>query len=159
MANVRPVRPEVNEKLLGKNVLVFLNYGESATEAAPVWALLGGQRSASFTASAEEIDVSDKTSGGYGETLPGLKTTELEMELVIKTNDETVAQLYEAFDAGEAVDILRWAKNGRSIRNWYSITEMNEEAAHEDGAILTVSLKGLGQPTYTEDMEDPRESA
>lgn len=158
MVMTRPVRPAADSKLLGKNVLVFMNYGEGATAEAPVWGLLGGQRSASFTASADEVDLTDKTSGGYGEAEQGIKSTEMELELIVKPGDEVVQQLYDAFDKGEAVDLLRWAKDGRSIRNWYSITELGEEAAYDDAAILTATLKGMGAPTYTESMEDPRET-
>lgn len=156
MANVRPVRAAGEEKLLGKNVLLFLNFGEEATEAAPKWALIGGQRDASYNVSADEIDVTDKTSGGYGDTAPGTKSVELSLELIVKPADATIGELYKAFDNDESVDILRWSKNGRSIRNWYSITSMEESASYDDAAILSVTLKGKGQPTYTEKMEDPR---
>ena len=67
MAKVRPLKPATEAKLLGKNVLAFLNFGETATFASPVWALLGGQRSADFSSSADEIDLTDKTSDGYGD--------------------------------------------------------------------------------------------
>ena len=67
--------------------------------------------------------------------------------------------MYTAYDADEPVDILRWAKDGRSIRNWYSITNLEESAAHDDACILSLTLKGKGAPTYIESMEDPRETA
>lgn len=156
MAKTRPVRSVEQEKLLGRNVLAFLNYGEGATEAAPIWALIGGQRDASYNDSADEIDVSDKNSSGYGDSEPGMKTIELTIELIVKTNDETVNELRDAYDNDEAVDILRWSKNGRSIRNWYIITGLEESATYDDAAILSVTLKGKGKPTYTEQMEDPR---
>jgi len=156
MAATRPLKAAEEAKLLGKNVLVFLNYGESATEAVPVWALLGGQRSADFSSSADEIDLTDKTSGGYGDAEQGVKSTEISTELIVKPNDSAVAELYKAHDNGEAVDILRWAKNGRSIRNWYAITEISESAAYDDAAILTLTLKGCGAPKFVEDMADPR---
>ena len=156
MAKVRATKAAEETKLLGKNVLAFLNFGENASYASPIWALIGGQRSADYSASAEEIDTTDKTSGGYGDAEPGLKSVELSMELLVKPGDETVKALYEAFEADEAVDILRWAKDGRSIRNWYSITSLEESAAYDDAAILSITLKGKGAPTYTEAMEDPR---
>ena len=156
MAKVRPLKPATEAKLLGKNVLAFLNFGETATFASPVWALLGGQRSADFSSSADEIDLTDKTSGGYGDADQGTKATELSIELIVKPNDEAVGELYDAHANGEAVDILRWAKDGRSLRNWYTITELSESAAYDDAAILKATLKGCGAPTFTEDMVDPR---
>lgn len=158
MAKVRPTMPASESKLLGRNILLFLNFGELATYAVPIWALLGGQRSADFSSSADEIDLSDKVSDGYGDAAPGTKSTELTLELIIKPSDEAVAQLYAAYDNDEAVDILRWAKDGRSIRNWYAITEISESGAHDDAAILSVTLKGKGAPNYIENMPDPRGS-
>jgi len=156
MADVRPLKAASEIKLLGKNVLVFLNYGESATEAVPVWALLGGQRSADFSSSADEIDLTDKTSGGYGDADQGTKSTEISVELIVKPNDAAVSELYTAHANGEAVDILRWAKDGKSVRNWYTITELSESAAYDDAAILSLTLKGCGAPTFTDAMADPR---
>lgn len=157
MAGQRPTRPTVDKKLMGREVLVFLNYGEGATFDVPVWALMGGQRTADFNNSADAIDTSDKNSNGYGDSEPGMKTTEISMELIIKPSDPTIGQLYDAYENNEAVDILRWVNGGRSTRNWYSITEMSESAAYDDASILTLTLSGKGEPTVIEDMADPRE--
>ncbi|MBR6635947.1 MAG: phage major tail protein, TP901-1 family, partial [Phascolarctobacterium sp.] len=113
MAKVRPTREANEAKLLGKHVLAFLNYGESATYESPTWALIGGQRSADYSATADEIDLTDKTDGGHGDAAPGVKGTELTLELIVKPQDETIKQLYDAQDDDEPVDILRWAQNGR----------------------------------------------
>lgn len=158
MAKVRPTLAASEEKQLGKNVLVFLNYGETASYEAPKWALIGGQRSADYSATADEIDLTDKTDEGYGDAAPGVKSTELSIELIVKPQDETVSQLFDAQDDDEPVDILRWAKNGRSIRNWYSIISIEETASYEDACIVSVTLRGKGKPVYTEQMEDPREA-
>lgn len=157
MAAQRPIRPVINKKLMGREVLVFLDFGEDATYDDPVWSLIGGQRTADFNNSADSIDTSDKNSNGYGDSEPGMKTTEISMELIIKPSDPTIAQLYDAYNNNEAVDILRWVNGGRSTRNWYSITEMSESAAYDDASILTLTLSGKGEPTVIEDMADPRE--
>ena len=156
MAKTRAKRAEQGASLLGKNVLLFLNYGENASEASPVWTLIGGQRSADYNSSAEEIDTTDKTSDGYGDSEPGLKTAELTTEVIVKKGDETISAMQEAYEASEPVEILRYVEGGRSIRNWYTITSMEESAAHDDACILSLSLKGKGAPTYIEDMADPR---
>ena len=156
MVAQRPKMKVTEEKLLGKNVLVFLNYGEGATEDLPKWALLGGQRSADYSANAEEIDTTDKTSGGYGDAEAGVKSTELTIEMIVKPADTAVQEMWKAFEADEAVHILRWSKNGRSITNWYSITSMEETASYDDAAVLSVTLKGKGAPKTQDKMEDPR---
>lgn len=157
MAAQRPIRPVIDKKLMGREVLVFLDFGEDATYDDPVWSLIGGQRTADFNNSADSIDTSDKNSNGYGDSEPGMKTTEISMELIIKPSDPTIAQLYDAYNNNEAVDILRWVNGGRSTRNWYSITEMSESAAYDDASILTLTLSGKGEPIVIEDMADPRE--
>jgi len=43
MAKQRAIRNSGEDKLRGKNVLLYINFGEGATEDAPVWALIGGQ--------------------------------------------------------------------------------------------------------------------
>lgn len=156
MAAVRATRNVTQSKLLGKNVLCFLNYGDNATESNPVWALIGGQRSADYSSSADEIDLNDKNSDGYGESAAGIKSTELSLELLCKKADKAVAALWDAHKEDEQVDVLRWAKDGQSVRNWYTITEISESAAHDDAVTLSLTLKGCGAPVFTVDMADPR---
>lgn len=157
MSKVRPVKEGKEVKLLGKNVLVFLNFGEAATYELPKWALIGGQRSANYNVSAEEIDLTDKTSGGYGDFAPGIKTIELSLEIIAKPNDESIKELYTAFEKDEPIDMLRWAKDGRSVRNWYSITSIEETASYDDAVVMSMTLKGKGAPTYEDNKADPRE--
>ena len=52
MAKVRPTRSATEDKLVGKNVLLYINYGDGATESAPVWCLVGGQRNANLSMTA-----------------------------------------------------------------------------------------------------------
>lgn len=156
MAKVRVTKDLSTRALLGKDVLVFINYGEGATEDTPVWSLIGGQRSASMSDTAAEIDVTNKTSGGYGDFEAGIKTNELTLEMVCFTNDEGYQQIREAYLAGEPVDLLRWHKLGYSDRNWYAITEFSDETPHDDAVTFSIKLKGKGAPTYTKDMDDPR---
>lgn len=156
MVKQRPKRAAGDKKLLGREVLVFLNYGEGATYEQPVWALIGGQRTADYNNTADAIDTSDKNSNGYGDSEPGMKTTEISMEIIVKPSDPTIGELYAAYEADEPVDILRWVKSGRSTRNWYAITDMSESAAYDDAAILTLTLSGKGAPVATESMADPR---
>lgn len=68
MAAQRPIRPVIDKKLMGREVLVFLDFGEDATYDDPVWSLIGGQRTADFNNSADSIDTSDKNSNGYGDS-------------------------------------------------------------------------------------------
>lgn len=148
MAMERAKRAVVDKKLMGKEVLLYLNYGESATEEAPVWTLIGGQTTADLDMSADDIDASDKNSNGWGETEAGLKTTELSLEGIICNGDAGYAALKDAFIKGEAVDICRYAADGTADRNWYSITELSDETPHDDMATFSVTLAGIGAPKF-----------
>lgn len=148
MAKVRATRSVVQDKLVGKNVLVYIDFGETATEEAPKWTLIGGQRSGSLSMTADDIDASNKTSGGWGETYPGTKSTELSINGIINTKDEGFAALKDAFIKGEAVDICRYASDGTADRNWYNITELSDETPHDDMATFSVTLGGVGAPKF-----------
>ena len=156
MTKVRAKQSVTQDKLLGKDVLCFLNFGETASYEAPKWALLGGQRSCTYTANAEEIDTATKDDGGYGDSEPGVMSTEISLEIICKPKDEAVAALLEAFEAREAADVMRWAKSGRSIRNWFSILSYEETAAKDDAVIISLKLKGKGKPTFKDNEADPR---
>lgn len=150
---VRAKLAAVHTKLEGKYVLVYLNFGESATEASPKWAMIGGQKSGDLDLSADSIDASDKTSGGWGEKYPGIKTSELSVEGNIVGGDEAYQALRDAFNAGEPVDICRYdSKNKTADRNWYSITELSDETPHDDVATFSMKLEGIGAPKYYKNL-------
>ena len=148
MAKVRPTRSVTIDKLVGKNVLVYINFGEGATEAAPVWTLIGGQRSASLSMTADDIDASNKASSGWGETYAGTRSTELSMDGIINKQDEGYAALKDAFVKGEAVDLCRYATDGTADRNWYNITELSDETPHDDMATFNLTAGGAGKPKF-----------
>ena len=56
---------------VGKDYLLKVNTG---TVASPVWTQIGAQRSADLNRSADSIDVSHKTSGGWSAKKAGLRS-------------------------------------------------------------------------------------
>lgn len=136
-------------RIRGKDVLAYLNYGTSATEAVPVWALIGGQTTADLSMSADEIDANCKDSGGWGESYAGIRSTELSMECIATREDDAYAALKDAFIHSETVDICRYcASDGTADRNWYSITEISDTTPHDDMVTFSLTLKGIGAPTF-----------
>lgn len=79
-----PMQPNKSQTLAGKSLLLFLNYGEGATVENPIWGLVGGQRNSPLSMSGDEIDGSDKASGGWGESCKGLKAGVLSRKAFIK---------------------------------------------------------------------------
>lgn len=162
MAKERVKRDAAQDKLTGKEVLLYLNYGEGATHAAPVWTLIGGQTTADLSMTADSIDAGNKASGGWGETYAGIKSTELSLEGVICKSDEGYAALKDAFIKSEAVDICRYAADGTADRNWYDITELSDETPHDDMATFSITLAGKGAPTFyngLKSVDDVKDSA
>lgn len=142
-----------SKKIAGKDVLVYLNYGEAATYDAPKWTLIGGQRSGDLDLTADSIDAASKDSGGWGETLAGMKSSELSVELVATVGDEGAQQLKQAFLDGSKVDICRFATGaGVADRNFYSITEYSDSAPHDDVMTITVTLEGAGAPKFYDNL-------
>lgn len=151
MAEVRATKTDGEDLIRGKDVLIYLNYGETATEAAPKWTVIGGQKTADFTVSADSIDATTKNDNGWGRNYGGIKSTELKVEGIVAVKDSAYDALYDAYKKGESVDICRfWATKKYAERNWYQITEMSDTTAHDDMASFSMTLQGIGEPkTYT----------
>ena len=137
------------QRLLGKNCIVYLNYGESATEATPKWTAIGGQTKGNLEMSADSIDGSNKDSGGWGEEYAGTKSTELSVEGYVTKDDEAYNALKDAFINGAAVDICRFfTDSGTADRNWYHITKLSDETPHDDMVSFSLTLGGVGAPKF-----------
>lgn len=141
-------------KVTGKDVLLYINYGEGATEELPKWQLIGGQTTADLSMSADSIDASNKTSGGWGENYAGIKSTELSLECVLCKADEGYAALKDAFVKSEPVDICRFcAVDKTADRNWYNITELSDSTPHDDMVTVSITLEGIGAPSFYSNKE------
>lgn len=126
----------------GKDYLIYLNTG--ATEAAPTWTLLGGQRSGDLNREADEIDASNKTSGGWKSTLPGLRSWSIDLETVYLAGDTGAKFLEAAFLAGKQVHVKFEYPDKSFVTGWGSITECSLSTPHDDVATLKGTISGDG---------------
>lgn len=126
----------------GKDYLIYLNTG--ATEAAPTWTLLGGQRSGDLNREADEIDASHKTSGGWKSTLPGLRSWSIDLETVYLAGDTGAKFLEAAFLAGKQVHVKFEYPDKSFVSGWGSITECSLSTPHDDVATLKGTISGDG---------------
>lgn len=126
----------------GKDYLIYLNTG--ATEAAPTWTLLGGQRSGDLKREADEIDASHKTSGGWKSTLPGLRSWSIDLETVYLAGDTGAKFLEAAFLAGKQVHVKFEYPDKSFVTGWGSITECSLSTPHDDVATLKGTISGDG---------------
>lgn len=126
----------------GKDYLIYVNTG--ATEADPTWTLVGGQRSSDLSRSAEQIDASHKTSGGWSSSLPGLRTWSIDLEAVYLAGDDGAKFLEAAFLAGAQVHLKFEYPDKKYVTGWGSITDCSLSAAHDDVATLSGTINGDG---------------
>lgn len=143
MAFAGPQRESSNPVTAGKDVLIYLATG--GTEEAPEWTLLGGQRSADLTQSAEEIDASHKTSGGWGSHIQGLKTWSLDTEFVYMKSDPGMEALTQAFrDGAEVMIKIEYADKSYQT-GWGYITDLSPSSPHDDVATVSCTISGNGE--------------
>lgn len=143
MAFTGPSRNSTNPVTAGKDILIYL--ATSGTEESPVWTVLGGQRSGDLTQSADEIDASTKTSGGWGSHIQGLKTWSLDMELVYIKEDVGIKALTDAFRAGKEVFIKLEYADKTYQTGWGYITDLSPSAPHDDVATISCTISGNGE--------------
>lgn len=75
----------------GKRIVTYLNYGASATEASPVWELLGGVISNSLTITGNVTEAQTKDSGYWADNVLTSKSADYSAEMIMKRDN--VAQL------------------------------------------------------------------
>lgn len=156
MATVNiPQRGSDNQKLLGKNVMLFVNAGVNATVSNPNWLLVGGQRNSPLEMSADEIDVSDKNSGGWGDMLSGMRNWSISLESIYVMGDLGVQALKQAFLNDQEIQIMRWHKGGNAEVGWCSVTEFSDDVPHDDAMSITGTLSGRKAPAFLENVPYP----
>jgi len=82
------------DKYRGEFYVVHLD--KSADHVIPDYAVIGGLRSNGMNLSMEPIDVSDKTSGGWSDTLAGLRSMEVTGSGVMEEGDAVLTALRTA---------------------------------------------------------------
>jgi len=137
-----PDAPSTSTATVGKDYLLYICTGSSYTD--PTWTLIGGQRGASTSMSADEIDVSDKTTGGWKSTLPGLRSWSIDLDGLMLLNDDGVEAMEYAFLNGKTVFVKLEYPNGRYKTGWAAITDWSNETPHDGEASLSGTLSGNG---------------
>lgn len=132
----------VSTATAGKDYLIYLNTG--ASEDAPVWTLLGGQRSGDLTRQADEINASNKTSGGWKSVIPGLKSWSIDLESVYLAGDKGAKFLEASYYAGKQVHVKFEYPDKTYITGWGSITECSLSTPHDDVCELNGTISGDG---------------
>ena len=127
----------MSKKVAGVDVLLKVKKEGKVT-------ILGGQKGASLSRSAETLDVSDKTSGGWSESLVGLKSWSVDCEGFITLGDEGLEAMYDAFDNRTSIDIeiKIGGQGGFTYNGSVVITDFKEEYAQDDAVTYSLTLQG-----------------
>lgn len=118
--------------------------------------VVGGQKGASLSRSAETIDVSDKTSNGWSESIMGLKSWSVDCEGFVTIGDEGYELLETAFENREAIEVeLKVGGTGGYTRTGKAvITDFPEDYQQDSAVSFSISLQGASALTKTKNTSD-----
>ena len=109
--------------------------------------VVGGQRNASLEMSAETIDTTVKTTGGWAAKIPGIKSWTSSCDGVYFVDDAGLEAAQAAFMNGTEVKLDFSNSSGLSYSGQAVITSMSVEAGQEDIVSYTISFEGTGALT------------
>lgn len=109
--------------------------------------VVGGQTGASLARTAETIDTSDKTTGGWSTSMVGLKSWSIEAEGFVALGDDGQDLLELAYDNREPIhaEIRVGASNdkdGITYTGECVITDLSNEFGQDDAVTFSLSLEG-----------------
>ncbi len=138
----------------GKRLVLFVNYGENASEASPVWNKVGGVEENNFNVSLEAATTQTKDSGYWSEGGVTGKSAELSASIIAKRDDvgqlaiehfvmddETTAEKRALNFALVDIDTLAYKKF------WAIPTSWETTAASDDLLRKSLSATVTGAPT------------
>lgn len=141
-ANSLPVNPNTSTATVGKDYILSVNTGTFAT---PVWTPVGGQRNSKLSQKADEIDVTDKTTGGWAAKLAGMKSWSIDLSGLVMLNNDGCTAIGVAFRASETVDLKFQYPDKTYQRGWAAVTEFSYDVPHDGAAQLSGTLSGNGE--------------
>lgn len=137
-----PENPSLQSATVGTDYLLKINTG---TVAAPVWTLIGGQRSSDLNGTADSIDTSHKTSGKWKSTKPGLLGWTIDLSGLMLLNDDGVAALKYAWRNRKQVNIALFYPDGKYESGWGSVTDFSLATPHDGAAEVSGTIEGDGE--------------
>ena len=144
MAITLPVNPSASSASVGKDFLVKINTGTSGS---PTWTLIGGQRSADLSRSADSIDVSHKTNNGWKALKAGLRSWSMDLSALVLLSDTALPYLEAAFQSGLEINIQLLYPDGTVQSGWGSLTDFSLKTPHDGEAEISGTISGNGPLT------------
>ena len=112
--------------------------------------VVGGQRNASLEMSAETVDTTVKSTGGWAAKIPGIKSWTSSCDGIYFLDDAGLEAAQTAFMNGTAVNLDFSNSSGLAYSGQAVITSMSVEAGQEDVVSYTISFEGTGALTVGE---------
>lgn len=133
---------------LGNTRRVYIVTGTSAG----TYAVLKGEQSNSVNRSAESIDISDKDSGSWGNTMAGKKSLTVDVTVYADNTDLQQKAILEAFYKDETVRVFvgkLGSDNTPAEGELFEATIVSIGDTNDAGAVATraMSLASKGAPT------------
>lgn len=141
MSITLPVNPSASSASVGKDFLVKIN---TNTAANPTWTLIGGQRSADLSRTADSIDVSHKTNNGWKALKAGLRSWSMDLSALVLLSDVALPYLEAAFQNGSEINIQLLYPDGTVQSGWGSLTDFSLKTPHDGEAEISGTISGNG---------------
>ena len=110
--------------------------------------VLGGQRGASLSMSADELDITDKNTVGYKKFLVGLKEWSISCDGLVVAGEAGYDALFNAFIAGDIVTVQFKKEDGSfGYEGEMVVSSMDFDAQYDDALTYSCELKGAGDLT------------
>ena len=123
---------------------VLFEVGDGATP--EVFNPLKGQKDTRMSAAANAVDVSDKTTGGWGSTISGTRSMTVSVSGLCDWGDTVLTQIETAFLAGaEIAGRFKLNENGDYYGGQLSITQFDVGGAHDGATEYSMTLSNAGE--------------
>lgn len=108
---------------------------------------VGSQRNASLKMDGKEIDVSDKTTGGWDTTIVGNRSWAIDAEAILLDSDAGQDAIEAAFLAGTQVSVAIAVGAHGTYSGTASIVSLEMTGEKDDVSTMKISLKGASALT------------
>lgn len=133
-----------------KGTYVLLAVGDGGTT--EVFTDLAGQRNTQMQGAANQVDLSDKTTGGWGSSGAGLRTVSVTTSGHCVWPDSTgLKELEAAWRAGDNINCkLKLNAGGGYYLGAFAVTQFQISGAHDGYTEYSLTLQNNGAVTYHE---------
>jgi len=128
-------------KIKGTDIFVEVNTGTPET---PVWTKIGGATDATIDMSGEGIDVTDKDSNGWAESLIGIKSAEISSEHFMLDSDAGYSELEDAYLGDTVLDLRFTIGASKHFQGTFRVSKLSIKGPLKEAGTVSVSFSLTG---------------